>query len=196
MRIALDLDGTCYHWDRTARYLLRRHIAAEGRPVPDALYHPSRYWDHIQDTVSKKDWEWLWTVGVERGLFRHGHVVSGSIEGLTALVEQGHAIVVCTARPPTATSDTLAWLNLHMNRVPLEGVVFSADKSKAECDLLIDDNLENCLFFGGYAALLLQPWSITGDRPLDNLPPGIAAAHDWYDVVQIVRMATEGKLSQ
>jgi len=39
VKIAIDLDGVCYEWDRTARYMLREYRNLSHVPV---LQHPSR----------------------------------------------------------------------------------------------------------------------------------------------------------
>lgn len=99
----LDVDGVLYHFERTARYLLR---TVKGY---DNLSEPSGSWDHIRERVSQKDWNWLWNHGVKLGLFRHGHLFTGAIEGVKALAEMGDVVII-THRPKSAVQDTLDWL--------------------------------------------------------------------------------------
>mgnify|MGYP001587805304 CR=1 FL=1 len=86
MRIAVDMDGVCYEWERTARYMLREYR--------DVVTPESTAWDSIKDDIPREDWKWLWTWGVQQGLFRYGHMVTGARIGLQELVSQGHALAI------------------------------------------------------------------------------------------------------
>lgn len=145
--IALDCDGVLYAWEKTARYMLRRKYALEGREIPPALYQPSAHWDAILGIVPTEDWKWLWSEGITQGLFRYGHGEPGFIEGAQALAELGDVILV-TSRPKSATNDTLAWAHLMLNKVPLAGIrILSHSEPKSTVDpapnLFIDDAIHN-----------------------------------------------------
>lgn len=165
--IGLDLDGVCYQFDSTARYMLRQRIIARGDLVPDGLYEPSRHWDWISEQVSPADWKWLWTDGVREGLFRYGHAVRGSIEGVQALTRLGDVITI-THRPAEAVRDTLAWVTLMFDRAPMAGLVIQSNgQKKSEViptpDVYIDDaahNADDVLDNTDSDIVLLnQPWN-------------------------------------
>lgn len=156
MKVAVDLDGVCYEFERTARYMLREYRGAIG------LIHESEHWDWIKHRTSDADWRWLWSDGVQLGLFRYGHCVAGSIIGLMRL-SQSHELLAVTHRPQTAVPDTLAWLAY--NKVPWSAVHILSDgepKSGISADILIDDKAENVLDWaedGRGAILFDQPWN-------------------------------------
>lgn len=155
-RIAIDLDGVCYEFERTARYMLREYRGCTG------LTQESEHWDWIKHRTSDADWRWLWAEGVERGLFRYGHCVVGSIIGLMKLSEK-HDLLAVTHRPQAAVPDTLAWLAY--NKVPWAEVhilTHEEPKSTIAADVLIDDKAENVLDWaedGRSAILFDQPWN-------------------------------------
>lgn len=188
MRIAVDLDGVCYHWERTARYMLRRWYADRGELHPAMLDRASRHWDDIQQNVSPEAWDWLWSEGVDRGLFRHGHIVSGTIEALTALTGDGHEVFVATARPKRAIGDTLAWIALQLHRVPLSDVRIHVNKLATDADLYVDDGIHNILAVtaaGKRAILFNQPWNCESPTPLDwSLTE---RAFGWGHAVELIR---------
>lgn len=179
MRIAVDLDGVTYEWERTARYMLREYRGCKG------LESQSTHWDWIKERVSADDWHWLWADGVELGLFRYGHCVRGSIVGLKALIAAGHSLVAVTHRPSSAVPDTLAWLAY--NQVPWAEVHILSNgepKSSIAADILIDDKTEN-----------VREWTmgrgrkaILYDRPWNKKWNGfyIDRAKNWKEVVGLV----------
>lgn len=166
--IAVDCDGVLYCWDRTARYMLREKMKREGRTVLPALKEPSNHWYAIKNEVEPEDWDWLWTEGVEQGLFRHGDVMGGAIFGLQALHEFADLMIV-TSRPEQGVYDTMSWLVHHLRQsVPLMGVhILSHGQAKSTAtptpDLLIDDgphNMEDWIENTDRLFLLFdQPWN-------------------------------------
>ena len=97
-RIAVDLDGVLYDFGGTLRHLCKWHHNVE---VPVATH-----WDAYQEAVDPDVWEWLWTEGISLGLFKYGHHIKGSIDGLRAIAKYGDLEVV-THRPRAALQDTL-----------------------------------------------------------------------------------------
>lgn len=162
MKIAIDLDGVQYEWDKTARYMLREIRGCSG------LGGPSFSWDMIMETVDPEDWQWLWTEGVKLGLFRHGHLVQGAIQGIRALRDAGHELILVTHRPKEAIRDTNAWLELHFGSeepYPWSGQhILSNMESKTivNADILIDDkpqNIEEWNSAGRVGILFARPWN-------------------------------------
>ena len=137
----LTLTGfATYEWERTARYMLREYRGCKG------LESQSTHWNWIQERVLADDWDWLWTEGVELGLFRYGHCVAGSIIGLRTLVANGHSILAVTHRPSDAVPDTLAWLAYQ--QIPWTEVHILSNgepKSSIKADVLVDDKIENVI---------------------------------------------------
>lgn len=192
--IGLDLDGVCYHFDRTARYMLRRRISDRGELVPEELKHPSLHWNSIQEFVSECDWNWLWTEGVKEGLFRYGHVVGGSIEGVQALNKLGDVIAI-TARPKAAVHDTLVWLSTMFDRAPLAGIVIqSYGQKKSEVrplpDVYIDDATHNAedIVSNTTSRVVLFDAPYNTDYP-ERLR--VTRARGWQEVVETVTKMKE-----
>jgi 5'(3')-deoxyribonucleotidase len=184
LKIALDLDGVVYEWERTARYLLREERGCMG------LDTESTHWDWIKGQVERDDWNWLWHDGVKLGLFRYGHVVKGAIRGIRALRRQRHKIVVVTSRPQIAVPDTIDWLALLQHRaagVYFDGIHILTEgqaKTTVSAELLIDDRLENVedwLKAGRKALLFDRAWN----RGMP-VPVGAERALGWGHLVKIM----------
>jgi 5'(3')-deoxyribonucleotidase len=185
MRIALDLDGVCYEWEKTARYMLRRKRMLENQPIPLELMRESDSWDAIEHAVTAAEWAWLWSEGVKEGLFRYGHCCRGAIEGVHALSEIGDVIIV-TSRPPSAVRDTLAWLTFMFDKTPLAGIHFTGIESKSAifADVYIDDGAHNIVSLraqGKRVIAVMRAWNF--GLQLGSGP----AAFTWPAIVEEVR---------
>lgn len=195
--IGLDLDGVCYDFERTARWMIRRKRENEGRTIPPELLVPMSYWNSVPE-LCPEDWKWLFSEGIHEGLFRYGHVVGGSIDGARALSELGDVVII-TARPEEAVHDTIVWLGTMFDKVRLAGIhILSYDQKKSAVrplpDIYIDDASHNIDDIALHtpsnvrAILYDQPWN------QDAVTEGrVARARGWREVVQLVRGAKEGK---
>lgn len=162
-RFGIDIDGVCYQWSKTARYMLREVLPNSPYTKDGPLGQESTHWNYIQDHVSPEHWAWLWNDGVRLGLFRHGHLYPGAIEGIRKLADVGDVIII-THRPKSAVVDTLAWLAYQ--RLPLAGIHVLTNmeaKSGIKCDVYIDDKPENCVDLSrntsGRIFLMSRPWN-------------------------------------
>lgn len=190
--VVVDLDGVCYEFDRTARYMLRNFRGYTN------LRGESTHWDHIKQSVDPADWQWLWSEGVERGLFRYGHMVSGARVGLERLRDRGYRLRVATKRPAQATSDTLDWISMYFQGIPLDGLhILGPDETKAQVngDWLIDDNTDNLrewLDTGRKAIQFLQPWNEGWEVRCHikcyeaNAPSCLIRADGWSGVTEVL----------
>lgn len=183
MKIAVDLDGVVYEFQRTYRYMMRTYRGVSMPPVEEFWTH----WDSPDAYTKPADRDWIWKEGVELGLFRYGHVVTGAIVGLRQLADDGNELFVVTHRPRQAVPDTLDWLSYI--RIPWSEVHILSDgqpKTTVEAEVLIDDKVENCI-----------DWQVEGRRTICYNRPwneggwfegsAIRRAVDWPDVVRIVR---------
>ena len=190
MRIAVDLDGVLYEWEKTARYMLR-HYKAYSRSGP--MGTPSTAWDYIKGHASDADWKWLWNEAIDLGLFRYGHVVTGAQSAIRDMRSAGNTVLVVTHRPSAAVPDTIAWLDMFQKEKA--GIVFDGihiltngeRKSTVAADLLIDDKTDNLVDWVGHGRR-----GILFDREWNQgaKPAGTERAYGWSDAVRIVKEMT------
>lgn len=183
MKIALDLDGVCYNWDKTARYMLRRKLTQERRPIPTELFSPSRHWDSIQQAIEPADWDWLWDEAINLGLYRYGHCEKGAIEGVEALGKLGDLMIV-TSRPHKAYKDTRDWVSFMFDRAQVGALIFNDNKHEVEADLYIDDGPHHALKLhemGKQIIVFQKPWN-------DKLPFSVGTqVNNWQAIVDTVK---------
>lgn len=157
-RLAIDLDGVCYDWQRTYCYMLRTYFDLDIPPYETWW----KEWDSQKQWGEKWMHDWMWKEGVERGLFRYGHMVKDARVVLERLASAGHDFVVVTHRPESAVQDTNDWLSLYFNGLPLKGIHLLTNgepKSSVKADILVDDKLENIYEWPRRGLLFDQPWN-------------------------------------
>lgn len=171
LRIALDIDGVMYQWDKTARYMLREVLPNSPYKDLPLLKQESSSWHYIQNHVSREHWDWLWVEGVRLGLFRYGHLYPGTIQAVRELATMGEVSLI-THRPKHAVDDTLAWLGYL--KLPLSGVHLLTNQEpksgvRPQFDVYLDDKVKNVndLFRNtdGDVFLMKRPWSSGGVEP-------------------------------
>ncbi len=188
MRIGIDIDGVCYQWTKTARYMLREILPNSPYTKDGPLGTECTRWDYIKDNVEPKHDKWLWDEGIKLGLFRHGHLFPGTIKALRKLAEYGRLVAI-TQRPTRAAEDTFAWINFH--RLPFYEVHVLQGQSKttiAQCDAYIDDKPENVVelkeaFPDSTVCLPDRPWN-TDFVAADH---NVVRTYSWDDFVQIAK---------
>lgn len=177
-RLGLDLDGVVYDFHSIARFLLSMRVGYDLPPVEEIW---SSWNGHLMH-VSNEDDEWLWDKGVELGLYRHGHVLKGSIEALREIDEMVD-IVVITHRPRPARQDTLAWLSF--NQIPTSEIHMlhaREPKWKVPCDFYLDDKLDTVIDISTHAMMTSMP--LLWDRPWNRAGGYAPRVRQWSEVVE------------
>ena len=163
MRVGNDLDGVGHVFGDTVHNWLihtgRGHLWKSG-PTPEP------YWDFF------KDWGWTGKQFVEEcnaaadaGILFNGPIREGYAEGIGAIAAMGHEIIIHTDRPFGSSPEvsekiTVDWLRKH--EIEYDELWFGADKTTSDCDVFIEDKLENydALVAAGIKTFLLnRPWN-------------------------------------
>ena len=167
MRIAVDMDEVLYSWERTARYLLRHEYRGLPQWIAGTLNRPFDRWN-IDEQIGRDAYDWLFEEGIQLGLFRHGHVITGAMRGVRALKAAGHELVIVTHRAVGGVQDTLAWIDFHFGRelpYPWDGVEILSDmrsKTSVPWDAIIDDspkNIDEALQVGAAGYQFAAAWN-------------------------------------
>jgi uncharacterized HAD superfamily protein len=184
MRIGLDLDGVLVDFNNSAKKLLS-HVF--GYKFPNEM-PPCWNWLGYYG-VTKEHEDWLWTRGVDRGLFLAAWPLDGALDFVDKLKELGDIIVV-TSRPKAAWFDTLGWLRSWSIGPPKEIHFYlpGENKASANCDLYIDDKAENIedVIREGYPGILLA-------YPLNaHADPSIPRVHSYDEILEWVKEKVNG----
>ncbi len=159
MRVGVDLDGVCYSFDASLRaYLLS--IGKQGE-FPEATR-----WEFYEDWgLDLPAFLTTCDAGVDAGIiFAHGDPFPEVAEAFALIREAGHSIHIVTDRsfgsPGASAAATIGWLAKH--GLAYDSITFSADKTVANVDVMIDDkpsNYEALVSAGVNAFLLSRAWN-------------------------------------
>ncbi len=130
------MDGVICNWTKRAIQMLNARFELDLDECGE-----SPHWDWIEENVHKKHWSWLWTAGVERGLFANLELLPGAYDSLKRLTRD-HRVYLITNRPQKARKDTIYWVARSLD-FDFQGIITTKEKWEIACDIYLDDKLEN-----------------------------------------------------
>lgn len=184
LRIGLDVDGVL----RNFVGALRREYAKD---YPKHRVKKIDKWDFSDSFPIGKD---IWTYAFEtriREIFTGADQYSYA-SGLTKwLKSQGHEIWIITTQKKGTEHFTLEWLK--KNDIRYDHIVFTCDKHRIDCHVLLDDNVVNLEDFKtsltGTPICMSRPWNNdwTGQRVvnLKDFQSLISVIKTWSDLERV-----------
>jgi uncharacterized protein len=173
LRLGIDLDGVVC--DFNAGWM-RLHMAEFGSDL-----HPEMVvtWNNLHELGGFADMQafWRWAQGnADRpSIFRHLEPYPGAVETLRALRDEGHDVVIVTAKPRWAIPDTLRWIADH--ELPTNEIHVRFRKHQVACDVYLDDSpivLPELAEHRPSAVVcrMVRPWNeaVVGTRDVEDWP--------------------------
>lgn len=160
MRVGIDLDGVCYDFAASLKTYLA-DCTDHASPCAD----PTR-WEFYEDWgLSLGAFVEHCHAGVDAGyIFTIGDPLPRVHEAFHWIKAAGHSIHVVTDRSfgqaGASQAATIDWLTRH--DLPFDHITFTADKTVANLDVMVDDkpsNYEALCAAGVDAYLLTRPWN-------------------------------------
>lgn len=160
MRVGIDLDGVCYGFAES----LRAYLRSIGRT--DEFPRATR-WEFYEDWgFSTTEFLALCHDGVNAGIiFTEGDPYPMVREAFDTIRDAGHSIHIVTdrtfGRPGASAAATIDWLARH--GLTYDSITFSADKTVAQLDVMVDDKPGNYAALtaaGVDAYLLTRAWNL------------------------------------
>lgn len=162
MRVGIDLDGVCYDFAASVREYLCNTVGSHDETI---CTDPQR-WEFYEDWgLDLPAFLNTFHAGVDAGvIFTHGGPYPNVCDAFKILKGAGHSIHIVTDRamgkPGTSEAATRRWLDQH--GLPFDSLTFSADKTVARVDVMVDDkpaNYDALCAAGVDAYLLTRPWN-------------------------------------
>jgi uncharacterized HAD superfamily protein len=178
MRLGIDLDGVVANFTRGWMCFYNREFGTELSVEDSKQWEDVVHLTHFADIGAF----WEWTSDLDgRSLFWHLDPFPGAIEALHSLARAGHQIVVLTAKPDFAVTDTHEWIE--RNDIPATEVHILENKWRVECSVYLDDGphvLPGLVRHRPEATVCryVRPWN----RPL----PGAVDVHDFGEFREVV----------
>jgi len=121
----------------------------------------------------------------EPGFFRHLYPLPGAVEAVNLLLDHGYNIIIITASAKVTRTDKLVWLKNHLPGIDPEKVHFEYKKHKIKADMLVDDNVDNCV---AYKQAHPSALVVCFDAPYNQDFTGLRAKN-WSDVLRWIETA-------
>jgi 5'(3')-deoxyribonucleotidase len=90
-------------------------------------------------------------------LFFDAKVIDGATYSLQRLIDDGHKVHLITSQNKGLEHYTLNWIYAHS--IPYDSINFNSNKALLNCDILLDDGLQNLKAFPGLAVCYSHPWN-------------------------------------
>jgi 5'(3')-deoxyribonucleotidase len=103
--------------------------------------------------------------------------------GLETLINQGYQVFLATATPYQSFADKVEWVCKAFPCVTPKDIICISNKSVLNCDVMIDDNLENLTHNLCERVVLDYPWNRDKDK---DFVYDIHRAYSWRDIVNII----------
>lgn len=177
MRLAIDLDGVVADFNTGWTTLYNNDFGTDLNASMVDKWGAMLDITHF-DTMDEF-WDWAHQ-GDGPGLFRHLPLYPDAKDSLDDLA-RAHEIVIVTAKPRWANSETFAWIA--DNQIPTGEVHITEHKWKVDCDVYLDDGptfLEDLVRERPDRSIcrFVRAW---------NSPvPGAIDIHSWDDFVTLV----------
>jgi 5'-nucleotidase len=186
--LGVDLDGVCAGYEDGFRRSVARQLGREPDELP-----PQRVLDQFSEWgLQPDDFARLHRAAVvEDRMFRTMAPLPGVSEALWELSDLGVWIRIITHRlcvnwaHETTAADTAAWLD--EQRIPYRDLCFIGAKPDVGADIYVEDSPANVLRLRASGR-----YTIVFDQLYNRELPG-PRAHDWSDVVALVREQLEAR---
>lgn len=134
LRLGIDLDGVVAEFN--GGWMARYNAEFGTSLTPDQVDR----WDGLADLTHFEHMGqfWRWARGGDGpSIFRDLPMIEGAAEALDELA-LNNDIVIITAKPRWAISDTFAWLS--DNRIPTREVHITSHKHEVDCNVYVEDS--------------------------------------------------------
>ena len=176
MRICVDIDDILCNLVQAGLELYNSKSNKNIQPSDLTSYYlhkclPSDEADAILEIFNGKE------------IFQHLKPVPDSQWGLETLINQGHQVFLATATPYHAFASKVDWVCKYFPYVSYKNIICIKDKSILNCDVMIDDNLDNLTKNICERIVLDAPWNRDKNK---DFVYDIYRAHNWKDIVKAI----------
>lgn len=168
-RILLDMDGVLCN-------LIGKWFTTYNREYGDQIHVDAldEWGPHRVARAGKAIYKYL----AQPGFFRDLEPIAGAIEGVRALLERGHEVVIVTAAR-RGHRDKLEWVAEHLPFLPRDNIVFTHRKELVRGDLLFDDAPHNLKAFEPYGTPVAMAYRYNAGVDCARVP-------DWPSFLALV----------
>lgn len=176
MRICVDIDDILCDLVPAGLALYNAKTNKNIQPSDISLYY-------LHECFSAEEADAILEIFNGEEIFKHLKPVKDAQWGLETLINQGHNVFLATATPYHTFASKVDWVCKHFPYVSPRSIICIKDKSVLNCDVMIDDNLDNLTKNVCERIVLDCPWNRDKNK---DFVYGIHRAHSWKDIIKII----------
>lgn len=138
---------------------------------------------NLHNCLSPEDADGLLKVFNSEELYDSLTPVDHAQWGLETLINQGHQVFLATATPYQSFANKVEWVCKNFSCITSKDILCTPNKSILNCDVMIDDNLDNLTKNLCERIVLDYPWNRNKDK---DFVYDIHRAYSWRDIVNII----------
>ena len=135
------------------------------------------------DCLSPEDASSLIELFKEKRLWDSLRPLPGAQKGLRTLVNNGHEVYLATATLPETFPWKIDWLKKYFPFISPNNVIRIKNKGLLNCDIMIDDSLDNLIGNICDRIVLDYPWNRSASK---DYAYDIKRAYNWKEIVNFV----------
>lgn len=176
MRICVDIDDILCDLVSTGLCLYNEEM---GKKI--ALTDITSF--HLHECLNEDDAKMILNIFEGQTIYKYLKPIPDSQWGLETLVKQGHHVFLATATSYKSFADKVEWVCKHFPCVTCKDIICVQDKSVLNCDIMVDDKLDNLTKNLCERIVLDYPWNRNKDK---DFVYDIHRAYSWKDIVNII----------
>ena len=177
MRICLDIDDILCDLVPTG---IKLYNAEMGKNI--ALNDITSF--HLHECLDSQDADMILNIFEGQTIYNYLNPIPDAQWGLETLIKQGHHVFLATATPYDSFSNKVEWVCNHFTCVTPHDIICIQDKSILNCDVMVDDKLDNLISNLCERVVLDYPWNRSTSK---DFAYDIHRAYSWTDIVDIIQ---------
>lgn len=135
------------------------------------------------DCLSPEDASGIISLFKDKRLWDSLRPLPGSQKGLKSLINYGHDVYLATATLPETLPWKIDWLSKYFPFINADNVIRIKNKGLLNCDVMIDDNIDNLANNLCDRVVLDYPWNQSASK---DYAYSLSRAYNWKEIVNFV----------
>ena len=145
------------------------------------LEHLTEY--NFYDCLSLEDANGIIELFKEKKLWDSLRPLPGAQKGLKTLINHGHSVYLATATLPETLPWKIDWLKKYFSFISADNVIRIKNKGLLNCDIMIDDNLDQLTSNICERIVMNYPWNQSDSK---DYVYSLNRAYNWKEIVNFV----------
>lgn len=138
---------------------------------------------HLHECLDTNDADEILAIFRSKEIYDYLSPIPDSQWGVRSLMECGHHVFLATATPYDSFSNKVEWVCKHFTCVTPNDIICIQDKSILNCDVMVDDKLDNLTKSLCERVILNYPWNISTSK---DYAYDIYRCHNWLDIADTI----------